>query len=249
MKDIKILEQLLIEKGRIITHLDLKKSLESYKNINNKINLLVKNGWLVNLKKGQYYITKLGSLGYTSISSLIIANQIGRGSFVSFEMALKHHGFFDQSVKKIRSISLKQYQSKKLENLLYQYITVNQNKYFGFGEQTVDGGIALVADKERALIDLIEFQRTANTVSLVLEKLNNHQKDLDFDLLIKYLKNYSQVTIKAFGLLLDLLKLDSKSIQSLVENTTSTARLFKKSDSFNSKWRLYYDDVIINQVL
>jgi len=247
MNDIKYLEQLLIKKGRIVSHSDLKSIYSNYKNLNNKINLLTKNGWLVNLKKGQYYITKLGSLGYTSTSHLVIANNIGINSFVSFEAALKHYGLFDQSLKKIRSISCRQYREKTLENLIYHYITIQSANYLGFTKEIVNGGTALVATKERALLDLIEYQRTIYQVSLVLEKLKNYQKEINLTLLVKLSQKYSQVTIKTIGLLLDLTKLDSSKVEYLIKTSTSTSRLLPSSRTFNSKWRLYFDEILKEQ--
>jgi predicted transcriptional regulator of viral defense system len=105
MKDVEIIQNLVVQKGRIVNHSDLKKELKAYKDINKKILSLAKKGFLVNLRRGVYYISKLGSLGYTSISNYIIANSIGEESFVSFEAALKYYGMFDQGIKKIRSIS------------------------------------------------------------------------------------------------------------------------------------------------
>jgi predicted transcriptional regulator of viral defense system len=244
MNDIQLLEQLLIKKGRIITHSNLKSLFSNYKNLNNKISLLIKKGWLVNLRKGQYYITKLGSLGYISTSHLIISNSIGIKSFVSFEAALKHHGLFDQGLKKIRAISYQQYRQKKLENTTYQYITVKTDNYFGFKKESVDGGIAIVANKERALLDLIEYQRSIYSVSLVLEKLENFSQEIDLKILVKYLKEYSQVTIKTIGLFLDFMNIDSSQVFNLINDSTSSSRLLSSSATFSSKWRLYYDHIL-----
>ena len=103
MKDIQIIENLLLKKGRIIKYSDLQEVLSKYKDVNNKIFQLTEKGLLVNLKKGLYYISKIGSLGYTSISNYIIANAIGKNSFVSCKSALKYHGYFNQGLRKILS--------------------------------------------------------------------------------------------------------------------------------------------------
>jgi len=203
---------------------------------------------LVNIKKGVYYISKLGSLGYTSISNYMVANTIGKASFVSFEASLKYHSIFDQGLKKYRSIAKKQYLNKALEDIIYEYITVKNNSYFGYQEEKVDGGVARIATKERALLDLIEYKRTVYSVSLVLEKLLNYQKEMDFTLFGEYLKNYSQVTIKTCGFFLDLIGQSSQNIEKLV-NKNSTSRILVSSNKFSNKWRLYYDSVLEGQLV
>jgi predicted transcriptional regulator of viral defense system len=243
MGDIKIIQNLLLEKGRIVKHSDLTDFLSNYNNINNKISNLAEKGFLVNLRRGVYYISKLGSLGYTSISNYIIANAVGEQSFVSFEAALKYHGMFDQGLKKIRSISRKQYLDKTIEEITYEYITVKGSSYFGYEKVKVDGGNARVATKERALLDLIEYRRSVLNISLFYEKLNNYSHEIDFKRLISYAENYSQLTIKIVGFLFDKIDENSEYINSLI-NEKSTSRISESSDKFSNKWRLYYDSAL-----
>jgi predicted transcriptional regulator of viral defense system len=243
MKDLKIIEKILVNEGRIITTSQLSSYLTEYKDINKKISTLINKGLLVKLKRGTYFISKIGSLGYISISNYIIANIIGKQSFVSFEVALKYHGLFDQGLKKYRSISLKQYLNKTLEQTTYEYVNVKKEQYFGFNLEKVDGGNARIASKERALLDLLEYKRSINTVSLVLEKLTEHTTEIDLELLIEYALNYSQTTIKILGLLLDIARIDSKGLEKHVKRN-STSRMLNISDKFSNKWRLYYNSIL-----
>lgn len=247
MEDVKIIEKILVENGRIIDKYILHRFLEDYTDINKKISALIDKGFLVKLRKGTYYIAKLGSLGYTSISTHIIANTIGQESFVSFEGALKSHGMFDQGIKKYRSISQRQYLSKQLEEITYEYVKVKYNQYFGFNIENVDGGSARIATKERALLDLIEYKKSISNISLVLEKLKEYKSDIKFWLLYKYSKSYSQTTIKIVGLLLDILEINSSKFGKLI-NRESTSRMLKVNDKFSNKWRLYYNSAIEKQI-
>lgn len=248
MKDIQLLEQALIKYGSVVSHKHLSSLLYGYSNINNKINSLVKKGRLVNLKRGTYYITKIGTSGYATISNYLTANLIGEESFVSFEAALQFHGFFDQGVKKYRSISRKQYLGKRLEGTEYKYINVNEKSFFGFDNKAVDGGIAAIALKERALLDLLEYERTTVSVSIALEILQNYYDDFDHELLIKYLENFSKVTAKTLGLFYDWLGKDSTKIKKLLAEDKAVSRLTKMSGTYSKKWRLYYDSILENQL-
>jgi predicted transcriptional regulator of viral defense system len=247
MKDLTLIEKILVEKGRIVKHSDLREYLSEYSDINKKISTLVDKGLLISLRRGAYYISKLGSLGYTSISNYIIANSIGDESFVSFEAALSFHGVFDQGLQKYRSISKKQYLDKAIEGITYEFVKVKDLSYFGYEVESVDGGQARIATKERALLDLIEYKKSINTLSLVLEKLSQYKNDIDFKLIAKYLENHSQITIKSCGFFFDLIGKDSKKVELLV-NKESTSRMSESSLKFNNKWRLYYDSVLEEQL-
>jgi len=247
MKDLKLIEQILINEGRVVTTKQLMLYLENYSDVNKKISSLINKGLLVKLKKGTYYIAKIGSLGFTSMSNYKIASIIGEQSYVSFEGALKYHGLFDQGINKYRSISLNQYISKKLEETTYEYVKVKKEMFFGFNLEEVDGGNARIASVEKALLDILEYKRTINTVSIVLEKINLYQHEIKFDRLYKYAKSFSQTAIKTLGLLLDFLDLDSTNFEKLVKKE-STSRMLKNSDKFNNKWRLYYNSAIEKQL-
>lgn len=201
---------------------------------------------MVKLKRGTYYISKIGSLGYTSISNYILANTIGEQSFVSFEGALKYHGLFNQGLRKYKSISLKQYLTKTLEGTIYEYINVKEEQYFGLNLEKVDGGNAKIALKERALLDILEYKRSINTVSLVLEKLIEYNTEIDIQLLVKYALHYSQTTTKTLGLLLDIAHIDSTGLEKYI-NKKSTSRMLNTSDMFSNRWRLYYDSILLEK--
>lgn len=248
MKDIEAIEKLLVNKGRIVDFESLKVEFSELNDVKGKIFDLTSKGFLVNLSKGKYFISKIGSLGSVSASNYLIANSIGKDSFVSFEGALKHHGIFDQGLKKYRSISTKQYLEKEIEKIVYEYVKVKDSLYFGFTDEKVDGGYARIACKERALLDLIEYKRSLYSVSLVLEKFQQFNYQLNVNLLIDFSKEYSQVTLKTLGLIFDFVNIDSSALYKEI-NISSTSRLMKSSDMFSAKWRLYYNSIFEVQKL
>ncbi|MCP4200258.1 MAG: hypothetical protein GY762_24200 [Proteobacteria bacterium] len=83
---------------------------------------LVKNGWLVRLKKGEYFVTDLSNLGATSLSVYFIANYYVQDSYVSFGQALQYHGMYDQLLSTVTSVSLKQHKDVTLDGIAYRYI-------------------------------------------------------------------------------------------------------------------------------
>jgi predicted transcriptional regulator of viral defense system len=244
--DLEIIQKILKENGKIVDKGIFSRYFRNVKNINKKISRINSDGLILRIKRGTYYICDDKS-DYLSISNYYISNIIGEKSFVSFEGALKFHGVFDQAIKQYISIAQNQYISKKLENFEYTYIKVLKDNYFGFKKCRVDGGSANIAYLERALLDMIEYKRNVYSISLVLEILQKYIGDIDKKLLFKYLKKYSQITVKIFGLLFDMLGYDSKDIHLLV-NKGSTSRISSQSKNFSNKWRLYYDSIYEYQI-
>ena len=130
-----------------------------------------------------------------------------------------------------------------IESIIYEYVKVKKSNYFGYEEYKVDGGTARIAERERAILDIIEYKRTLSSISLIQEKINTYSDEFNFEKLISYAKKYSQITIKTIGLVLDFMEKDTRKLNSLI-NKKSTSQMSKDAGKFSNKWRLYYDSVL-----
>lgn len=197
------------------------------------VSQLVKNGWLVRLKKGEYFVTDLSNLGTTSLSVYFLANYYVQDSYVSFGQALQYHGMYDQLLATVGSVSLKQYKNVSLGGITYRYIKTQDKHFYGYQEVRVDGRIVRVATAEKALVDMLQFHRTAGAVDMVTEKVMTYQDSLDFDLLARYLARSTQVVRRIFGDILDRAGLDDKSLlQSTMILDTENKRVDARIHSF-----------------
>ena len=57
----------------------------------------------------------------------------------------------------------------------------------------------------------------------------------------EFISKMSTVTIKTFGLIFDLLDIDSNNLYQLVKDNSTTLKMLPDDTKFNAKWRLYYD--------
>ena len=248
MKQSELLERLLVKHGQIVTFQDIfaeAKDNWDYQQAKNLITKLVKNGWLIRIKRGLYAISDLSNRGFLSLSFYTVAGLLVEDSYVSFESALQYHGMFDQLTGKTISMSLKKFKTARLNNMEYNFIQTKKNLFFGWQETIIDGKTVRIATAEKALLDIINFHKSKYAIDLVVEKIKEHLYDLDLARLAEYLKEYSEATIKIFGFIFDLLNIDSSSIYRLAENSIktkySTHRMLAGDKKFNAKWRLYYD--------
>jgi predicted transcriptional regulator of viral defense system len=242
-KQSNLLENLIVKRGLIVTSGQIFKEAESfwdYKQSKNLATKLVKNGWLIRIKRGLYAISDLSTRGFLTLSPYLVANLLVPDSYVSFESALARNAMFDQLTDKTVSVSLKTYKSVKMANTEYRFVKTKPEYYFGWQDIQVDNKIAHVATPEKALIDVINFHRSQYSVDLVIEKLLEHKNDLDMTRLNEYLSKFSTTTIKIFGLVFDLLGINSDILYRLVKSKQGAHWMLPGDNKFNAKWRLYY---------
>lgn len=243
-KNSELLENLIMKHGLIVTTQQIfaeAGTFLSHSQTEYLVATLKKNGWLMPIKKGIYVISDLSTRGFLVVSCYVVANLLVKDSYVSFESALQYHGMFDQLINKTISVSLKMYKTVQLENIEYKFVKTKSKYFFGWKEVEVENKTARVATAEKALIDIINFHRSIYAIDLVIEKLKEHRNDFNFEKLNDYIERMSMTTIKIFGFIFDLLKIDSSRLLKLTKAVKGAHRMTAKAHIFNAKWRLYYD--------
>lgn len=244
-KDLFLLEDTVVQIGRIVTADNLKAVFsKQYQGgeINNKISQLSKQGWLVRLKRGLYVvITDISSLGFLDLSGLVISQVLNKDSYVSFENALQHYSMFDQLLSSVEAVTYKRARKYKIQNKEYRFSHIKKELYFGFTGEVVEGKVVQIAEKEKALLDMLHFRSSANTVNLVFEKLREHQDQIDFENLKQYAKKFGVSMVREAGFLLDQLGIQTQDLRRVAKLEEGYSKMTSNSDVFNAKWRLYYD--------
>lgn len=244
-KQSELLENLIGKYGLIVTSDQIVKMANSnwdYKQAKNLITKLTKDGWLIRIKRGLYTISDLTSRGFLALSPYYIANLLVKDSYVSFESALQYRNMFDQLMNKTISVGLKTYKATKHNNMEYHFVKTKEILYFGFEEVREGDKSVRIATAEKAIIDMVNFRKSKLTIDVVIEKIINHKKDLDFNCFNEYLIKFSGTTIKIFGFIFDLLNLDSSKLFELIKYKNGTHWMLAGDKKFNAKWRLYYDE-------
>lgn len=242
-KESELLENLIAEVGLFITFEQLAGELNSSmsrQEIRNLASKLVRNGWLVRIKKGIFYITTLESRGTFNISNFIVAQVLSADSYISCESALQHHGMFDQHLKTITSISLKRISKKEIQGTIFEFITASEKNFYGWNEFEIEGRMVKIATAEKAILDILNFKRTINSADLVLEKLREYQGSIDIARLNEFGKKQSVTVQRILGFLFDKASIDSSYLHDSAKGESSNSHMTKDSKLFNAKWRLYY---------
>ncbi len=248
-KDAELLEGVIARYGRIISFGQLKEVFKkgySLAEMKNRVSLLAKLGWLVRLKKGLYVVvTDIGTLTSNDVSLYTISQALNKDSYVSFENALQYHGMFDQMLSSAGSVTFKRARKYKVKENEIRFFRIKKALYFGFTQERSDIGLVNIAQKEKALLDILYFRSNSYYASLVWEKLNEYKRSIDFELLKKYTKKFNLDVIRQIGFFLDRLKVDTVDLKKQVCGRSSYSRMTKEAKDFDAKWRLYFDHRII----
>jgi Predicted transcriptional regulator len=243
VKQSELLDNLVVKHGQIVTSGQILSQAEDfwdYKQAKNQVTKLVENGWLIRIKRGLYTISDLSTRGFLTLSPYVVANLLVLDSYVSFESALQQYGMFDQLTDKTISVALKMYKAVKINSTEYRFVKTKPEYFFGWQEVNIDNRNARVATPEKALIDMVNFHKSEYAIDLVIEKLQEHKDDLDIAQLNDYISRFSLTTVKIFGLIFDLIGINSDKLYELVKAKNGTHWMLSGDSKFNAKWRLYY---------
>lgn len=243
-KELNLVENLISEFGLIVDFEQIFGQLKdglSRQGTRNLVSKLAANGWLVRIKKGVYYIATLESRGTVDISEFIIAQTLEKDSYISFESALQYYKMFDQHIRRVTSISLKQKKEKEIQGIVYNFIKTSEKNYYGWKEVQVESRLVKMAALEKAVIDMLAFRRTVSSVDLVLEKMKEYRVDFDWNKLNDLSRNQSVAVQRILGFLLDKIGIDSEYLKKIADKKNrQSSYMTKDSKLFNAKWRLYY---------
>lgn len=248
-KDAFLLEKAILNNGRILDINDLIKIFSreyTEASAHNRINFLIKAGWLMRIKRGLYLIIdKFTARSQSDISLLQISNSLRDNSYISLNAALNYYQMFDQYSKTITAITDGESKQYNFAGHIFKFSSVSENFYFGFNKKLEGGKIIKIADAEKALLDYLYLDASFYSANLVFEKLKNYQKNLDMIKLQDYATRANIATQRKIGFLLDRLNINTTILYNALKNKKGYSKFTKDSKLFNAKWRIYYDNRII----
>lgn len=249
-KDSELIEETILKFGSIVSSKDLLSVFEkkySKASAHNRIQRLHKLGWFLRIKKGMYLIVDSISSRFISDKSLfLIANAIKEDSYISMHSALNYHQMFDQYSNSVAVVNCDISKKYNFANSVIRFIKVSKKYYFGFSEIRYEGKILKMASKEKALIDFLYLDSSFYSISLVYEKIKNHENIIDFKSLQLMASKFGISLQRKLGFLLDQAGIDSDYLFEIVKGQKDFSKLTGDSKIFNAKWRLYYDDRLFN---
>lgn len=248
-KRLQDIEDIIASFGRIAATEDIHKALgKKYSKfvLKKRIYDLKSKGWLAPLRRGLYYISDISSRGFVSIPPFVIAGAFDKNSYISLDSALSFYGLFEQLLRLTSSVTASRSKKYVFQNNTYRYFKINKKLYFGFKSENLEGYYVKVAELEKVVLDYLYFKNDTYSVDLLLEKLYKAKDRIDFKKMFYYARKFPETTKRKLGFILDLLKIDTEGLHKSVK-AKGYSKLTPRSNKFNAKWRLYYEDRFIRQ--
>lgn len=238
-----LLQNAIMAHGNVVTFEQLHRLMPERREdvVRRIVSRLVASGWLVRVRKGVYEIAELASLGTVTLPVAAVAQILAPGSYVSHEWALNFHGYYDQFLRLVTSVSVDQHPNADVDSIRYTFIKSAEMHFWGFDEVVLRGYPARMAHLEKAIIDMQRVGRNAYTVNLAAEVLAA-PNGVDLERMADYLLRSPLSVLRVIGFVLETLGRDVDSrLFARAQATRSISRVTLDSTAFNARWRLMYE--------
>jgi predicted transcriptional regulator of viral defense system len=147
----------LARKESVIESRSLRALGEDPRTLGVQLSRWVAAGKLVQLRRGLYVLAP--ELRVREAPPFFLANILATPSYVSLESALAFHGLIPERVPLVQSVTTGRPTHRQTSLGAFQFRHVKRDWFFGYRETSVAGGTALVAEPEKALLDLIHLSK------------------------------------------------------------------------------------------
>lgn len=200
---------------------------------------LTKNKWLFRINKGKYLIMSLeaGPEPKFSEHEFIIASFLAKPYYISYWSALNYYGLTEQVPNTIYVATTKRRLEKNIMGLRFKFTTVRQNKFFGFKKVLINNYSINIAEKEKAIIDCLDFSRNCSGIAEAVKSIENAKKELDINKLIDYAKKMkNKAILNRLGFILELLGIKAGIKPS--NHYVLLDAFNKNKGTYNKKWKI-----------
>ena len=239
-KSSRLLSELAENNKSIFTVDDAVKILKEKKSsVTKLLHDLTRNKWLFRLSRGKYLILPLeaGVKPEFTEHEFIIASKLVEPYYISYWSALNYYGFTEQVSKTVFVATIKRKREMNLLGIKIKFITINKNKLFGFKKTLIDNRPVNIAEKEKVIIDCLDFPRNCGGIVEVIKAIDSGREELDFRKLESYAtKMKNQAIINRLGYILELLGIETKLKPG--RHYVFLDPILKKKISYNAKWKI-----------
>lgn len=172
---------------------------------------LVNKKWLERLERGRYLVLPLsaGEEGIYTEHEFIIGTSLVEDGYISYWSALDHFGWTEQTPMTVFIATPQQKKDKEIHGVQYKFVTITEEKYFGFEQYPIESQQVPIARPEKALVDCADHPEYCGGIRELAKALYNAQDELDRELLVEFLERQGNgAAIKRLVFLTDALRID-----------------------------------------
>ena len=202
---------------------------------------LVRDGWLVRLKKGLYALSAPVPWT-TALHEFEIAMALVHPAAISHWSAMSHHGLTDQVPRRVFVLTtaraVPRVRGKKHERngsgypvggTTYQFVQVKPERFFGIDQVWINESRIAITDPERTLLDGLMAPQHCGDFAEVLHAFEVHAPKLDVERIIGYALKLDAATAKRLGWILERQGIASDRLEPLRAHPIKGYRLLDPS--------------------
>lgn len=243
-----LLSSLAQENKKVFALKDVTTKLDcSYGNAKVIVNRLVKKKWVLRLKRGTYLIVPLsaGPKSKYTEHEFVIASHLVHPYYIGYWSALNYHALTEQIPLTVFIATTKRSQKRRVLDVTYKFVTLNEQKFFGFKKITIFNHYVNISDKEKTIVDCLDHLEYCGGIVEATKALWNASKEISYEKLLKYaLKIGNRSVLKRLGFLLELLEIAvledvTAEIRKKISKGFSALDPTKtKKGTYNTRWNL-----------
>ncbi len=174
-------------------------------------------GWIVRLKRGLYIIYS-SFPGMTPIHEFEIAMALVHPATISHRSAMHFHGMTEQIPQRVyvttiqpivasRAVKRRNKNqrsfSREINGILYQFVRIKPDRFFGFKDYWVGEAKVTITDPERTLIDGLITPKYFGDWAEIYSAFESQFSKLDLDKMIAYSLRLDAAVAKRLGWILE----------------------------------------------
>ena len=154
--------------------------------------------------------------------SIVIASQLISPYYISYWTALSYYGWTEQPSKTIYVVSTKIKRILEVQGVVFKFVKLHPQKFFGFIDHWVGSVKVTMADREKTIVDCLDQPRYAGEIVEVAKGLWNGKDEIDFAKMLEYaLRMKNGAIIKRLGYLMDILEIGKPEVHKRLLKSTN----------------------------
>lgn len=153
-------------------------------------------GKLLSLRRGLY--TLADAYRKARLSSLQLANEMIKPSYLTGLWALSYYGLIPEKVTAFTSVTTRV--TREFQNAFgtFAYSSLKTDYFWGFVSVPIEGTQVWIAEPEKAVLDYWHLQRGEWTDARLMEMRFQNTEQLDFEKLDRYAEKWASPRLRLF---------------------------------------------------
>lgn len=174
------------------------------------LNRLEQKGYLERIIRGRYLVIPL-EYGYEEryppMNSLVVGSVLTSPYYYGYQTANNFHGFTSQFSPRTYVCTVKPRRSFRWRSISYKFVTLVDDKFFGFAEAEADGCKIYVAEPEKAVLDSLDKPGYCGGVPQVVRVVSSAlDYGVERDKLLRYAERMGSASVlQRLGYIVELL--------------------------------------------